>query len=149
MSGRVLHINSPEAKQALADGTGVYIGRAVPRRRLKGSKWANPFPISAELSRQGAVDKYRAWLSTQKELIAALPELYGKDLICWCAPEPCHGQVLLEWLEAIGYRYHIVLPLEDGSFASAQVSPDVDPKTREALTEMANAASRAIKRGEL
>jgi hypothetical protein len=25
----------------------------------------------------------------------ALPELRGLDLICWCAPLPCHGDVLL------------------------------------------------------
>src|SRR5215831_6014372 len=30
------------------------------------------------------------------ELMAALPELRGKDLACWCSPEPCHGEVLLE-----------------------------------------------------
>ena len=30
------------------------------------------------------------------ELMAALPELRGKDLACWCSPEPCHGAVPLE-----------------------------------------------------
>jgi hypothetical protein len=25
----------------------------------------------------------------------ALHELRGRDLICWCAPLPCHGDVLL------------------------------------------------------
>jgi hypothetical protein len=28
--------------------------------------------------------------------MAALPELRRKDLACWCAPLPCHGEVLLE-----------------------------------------------------
>ena len=23
-------------------------------------------------------------------------ELKGKDLVCWCAPQPCHADVLLE-----------------------------------------------------
>jgi hypothetical protein len=32
--------------------------------------------------------------------MAALPELRGKDLACWCAPERCHGQVLLELANA-------------------------------------------------
>jgi len=27
--------------------------------------------------------------------LEALPELRGKDLGCWCAPENCHGDVLL------------------------------------------------------
>jgi hypothetical protein len=26
--------------------------------------------------------------------MAALPELRGKVLACWCAPEPCRGDVL-------------------------------------------------------
>jgi hypothetical protein len=25
-----------------------------------------------------------------------LPELHSRDLVCWCAPLPCHGDVLLE-----------------------------------------------------
>ena len=29
-------------------------------------------------------------------LLAALPELQGKVLGCWCAPLPCHGDVLVE-----------------------------------------------------
>jgi hypothetical protein len=27
---------------------------------------------------------------------AARIELRGLDLVCWCAPEACHGDVLLE-----------------------------------------------------
>jgi hypothetical protein len=27
--------------------------------------------------------------------MAALRELRGKDLVCWCAPDACHGDVLL------------------------------------------------------
>jgi hypothetical protein len=39
---------------------------------------------------------YRAWIMQQPKLMAALPELRGKDLLCWCAPERCHGDVLLD-----------------------------------------------------
>jgi Domain of unknown function (DUF4326) len=28
--------------------------------------------------------------------MTALPELRGKTLVCWCAPLPCHGDVLVE-----------------------------------------------------
>jgi hypothetical protein len=42
------------------------------------------------------IAKYRAWIVTQPELMAALPQLRGKDLVCWCAPAACHGDVLLE-----------------------------------------------------
>jgi hypothetical protein len=33
-------------------------------------------------------------LAMMTELIAALPELRGKRLGCWCAPHPCHGDLL-------------------------------------------------------
>jgi hypothetical protein len=28
-------------------------------------------------------------------LVKDVDELRGRDLVCWCAPEPCHGDVLL------------------------------------------------------
>ena len=37
----------------------------------------------------------RAWDGGWR-LMAALPDLVEKDLVCWCAPEACHGDVLLE-----------------------------------------------------
>lgn len=39
---------------------------------------------------------YRRWLGGQPKLLAALPDLRGRDLVCWCAPLPSHGDVLLE-----------------------------------------------------
>lgn len=66
----------------------VYIGRP--------SKWGNPFVIGRDGTREEVVAKYREWLLQQPELMAALPELKGKVLACWCAPELCHGHVLVE-----------------------------------------------------
>jgi hypothetical protein len=31
--------------------------------------------------------------------MAALPELRGKQLLCFCAPQACHGHVLVKALE--------------------------------------------------
>lgn len=39
---------------------------------------------------------YREWLLKQPELMAALHELTGKDLVCTCSPLECHADVLLE-----------------------------------------------------
>lgn len=73
----------------------VYIGR--------GSKWGNPFthlPVSGTkatfqvATRDEAIGSYAAWLSTQPNLLAALPELKGKVLGCYCSPQSCHGDVL-------------------------------------------------------
>jgi hypothetical protein len=69
----------------------VYVGRRITRIGLAGSKWANPFKIGLDGTRAEGIEKYRAWLLEQPELMAALPELRGKDLACWCAPDPCHG----------------------------------------------------------
>ena len=65
----------------------VYIGRP--------SKWGNPFEIGKHGDRQAVIAQYRAWVCDQPELLAALPELRGRDLVCWCAPLACHGDVLL------------------------------------------------------
>jgi len=74
----------------------VYIGRQIRFLRLPRSKWANPFKIGRDGTRAEVISKYRDHLLSAPELMAALPELRGKDLACWCSPEPCHGEVLLE-----------------------------------------------------
>lgn len=85
---RVVHVN-----RAPFD---VYIGRAVSSKNLPASKWGNPFRVTAEMPREQAIEQYRAYLLRNSELMAALPELRGKVLACWCSPRACHGDVLLE-----------------------------------------------------
>ncbi len=69
----------------------VYIGRP--------SKWGNPYSISSHRTREEVIELYRRYLSGQAHLMAALPELEGKILGCWCHPLPCHGDVLVELCE--------------------------------------------------
>ena len=66
----------------------VYIGRPSP--------WGNPFKIGRDGDRSTVIQKYRTWLLTQPSLLARIPELRGKVLGCWCAPLPCHGDVLAQ-----------------------------------------------------
>lgn len=73
----------------------VYIGREVRFQPWPTTKWANPFIIGRDGDRAAVIAKHTAWLCEQPALIAALPELRGRDLWCWCAPEACHGDVLL------------------------------------------------------
>jgi uncharacterized protein DUF4326 len=54
------------------------------------------FVIGRDGSRDEVIAKYRAWIVRQPALMAALHELRSKDLICWCAPERCHAEVLIE-----------------------------------------------------
>lgn len=70
------------------DSYDVYIGRP--------SKWGNPFVVGQHGNRSQCIEKYRVWLLRQPALVAALPELKGKVLGCWCSPMACHGDVLVE-----------------------------------------------------
>jgi hypothetical protein len=65
----------------------VYVGRP--------SKWGNPFRIIGSFTREDVIAAYEEWLRSQPHLVAmAKRELKGKVLGCWCAPLPCHGEVL-------------------------------------------------------
>lgn len=75
----------------------VYIGRG------RNSIWANPYShLSNSLAeiqvktRDEAIACYREYILTRKDLLGQLPTLYGKVLGCWCVPERCHGEVLIE-----------------------------------------------------
>ena len=71
----------------------VYVGRP--------SKWGNPYKIGKDGSRDDVIRLYRAALlaalnapNAWKEM--RFQELQGHDLVCWCAPLPCHADVLME-----------------------------------------------------
>lgn len=75
----------------------VYVGRP--------SKWGNPFTIkdpllpcglSKEEEHRVVVGEYRKYILNNPVLMSTLPELKGKDLVCYCAPLPCHADILLE-----------------------------------------------------
>lgn len=67
----------------------VFIGRPT--------KWGNPFVIDDENHRLAVIAGYRRYLQERPDLIEdAKIELAGKDLVCFCAPLPCHGDILLE-----------------------------------------------------
>ena len=72
----------------------VYIGR--------GSKWGNPYShlsgTKAEFkvaSREEAIASYETYLMSNQSLLDSLHELKGKNLICYCSPKGCHGDLLL------------------------------------------------------
>lgn len=68
---------------------GVFIGRPT--------KWGNPFVIGRDGNRSQVIRKYTLWLwqPKQKQLReAARKELRGQHLLCFCAPQFCHGHIL-------------------------------------------------------
>lgn len=82
------------------------------------TKWGNPFIVGKHGTREQVIEKYEAWLRSKPDLMLAVKlELAGKDLLCWCAPLQCHGDVLLriangsapvnyEHCERCGDRHH-------------------------------------------
>jgi len=67
----------------------IYVGRP--------SKWGNPFVTYSEADRPAMIRAFRIHMEdTLAECPDWLKPLRGKHLVCWCAPKPCHADVLLE-----------------------------------------------------
>lgn len=69
----------------------VYIGR--------GSKWGNKSPMSSSRSREQVIQDYRLQLSSQLKSGEITSEdilsLSGKRLACFCKPQDCHGDIIV------------------------------------------------------
>ena len=89
----------------------IYVGRPGP--------WGNPWRVDAwiGLTALVAVSYFSEWLSSgyprgfarrHQWILEHLPELRGKDLVCWCGdwtlgdPDPpaCHGVVIMRLANA-------------------------------------------------
>ena len=77
----------------------IYIGR--------GSKWGCPYTIIKDRptlaieivdTKEEALSKYKEYVLSSPELMESLDELEGKVLGCFCKPDKCHGDILLELL---------------------------------------------------
>ncbi len=86
-------MSHPLVKHCMREEYDVYCGRWNKKIPFK-SKWANPFKIGVDGSREQVIQKYIDWLSNNQELLSQLHELKGKRLGCWCAPQDCHCDIL-------------------------------------------------------
>lgn len=98
MSGRVVHCQR--------ETYDVYIGRGNDPHTGRPGEWGNPYShrpsrvprVIVVGSRHEAIRRYRTWLWEQVRSgqisLENLAALHGKRLGCWCAPDPCHGEVL-------------------------------------------------------
>lgn len=73
----------------------IYIGRP--------SKWGNPYSHKIGTrakflvsSVDEAVEKYEEYARNNPEIMNSLDELENKIIGCWCAPNKCHGDVLIK-----------------------------------------------------
>lgn len=76
----------------------LYIGRAWAG--MSHSKWHNPYHMHRDKpeaqERERVLSLYEAGTRANPELMAALHEIDGQTLGCWCAPKMCHGDILIK-----------------------------------------------------
>lgn len=75
----------------------VYIGRQNHYVGAKKSKWANPYAVK-KYGLDQCLIMYEDYIRSTPELMNSLEELRGKELGCWCSPQPCHGNILVKLL---------------------------------------------------
>jgi len=96
-------------KEWTENSNNIYIGRAgivfINKERFpkKASIFANPYKIDKNTSREEVLEKYKKYIIEKilndKSFYLELLKLRGKNLGCWCHPDPCHGDILLELIE--------------------------------------------------
>lgn len=69
------------------------------------SVFGNPFPMADESEREIVIGKYRTWFAEKMWCNCGfrndVDRLRGKVLGCWCTPLPCHGDIIIEYLEGV------------------------------------------------
>ena len=100
-------------KEWADDPDHVYIGRArsvIIKDKTGTTRWPaasspfhNPYTV-ADHGREQALVLYKQYIIDKlqdPEFHLELKSLKGKTLGCWCKPESCHGDILLELLNMI------------------------------------------------
>lgn len=84
--------------QTIRDGE-VYCGRNMYMGgwALKGSRWQNPFKVGRDGDIDRVLELYRKHI-LDTGLVDDIEELRGKVLACWCKPNRCHCDVLVDLL---------------------------------------------------
>lgn len=74
------------------------------------SKWHNPYTVEKTNgkevpgSREKTIRQYKEYILNKPELFRLIPiELKDKMLGCWCKPNKCHGDVLVELADNKSY----------------------------------------------
>ena len=69
----------------------------------RSSSFGNPFHLGKDGDRQVVLQKYKEYflrrIEMDPEFRRRVLALKGLRLGCWCAPMPCHGMIIVEWLE--------------------------------------------------
>lgn len=96
-------------KEWINDKNNIYIGRGgiviIDNERFpkNNSLFCNPYKLNIDGSREEVIEKYKNYITKKIETNIIfkneLLKLKGKNLGCWCYPEFCHGNILLELIE--------------------------------------------------
>lgn len=99
--------------RVLKYGPGFIFDESTMVKIDRSTRWGNPYIMGIHGDRDTVCDAYLYWLNrwieykeevkmlvgirifSNKVVVEHLHELKGKDLVCWCAPNRCHGEVLL------------------------------------------------------
>lgn len=77
----------------------VYIGRAG---RGKDGYFGNPFKLKSGDIKGSTLDKFRDYfynrIENDSEFKNKVLQLKGKTLGCFCKPDPCHGDIIAEFI---------------------------------------------------
>ena len=101
----------------------IYVGRPSPL--------GNPYVLGRDGNREEVIGQYRRWLWAQLQLAGSpqereLRSLLAQaqsgelELLCWCAPLPCHAEVVLVPLLLMGgemaelSQHHRLHPRQQG-----------------------------------
>lgn len=103
----------------------VYVGRRMAGVRAGGWDLSahplnNPYSAKALGSNEAAVAAYCRHLLQEPGLLARVPLLQGSVLACWCAPDPCHADVLARLAEADRGEYPALLEALAASSGDAE-----------------------------
>jgi len=87
---QVANIKTDSALIEEAEREGIYC------RIDRNSIWGNPYVLDEDGDRFTVIENYMDYLSKKPSLHKKAEMLRGKILGCWCYPEPCHGQHLIQ-----------------------------------------------------
>lgn len=66
-----------------------YVGRP--------STFGNPWDITKKMDRAACIKRYKEYIKVNTAIAKeAKRHLKGKDLVCWCQPEQCHAEILMQ-----------------------------------------------------
>jgi Domain of unknown function (DUF4326) len=96
----VVNLRGHRDEPAFADV--VYVGRSMHRGgwRLAASPLACPYRPGPDGTRADVIATYREHLLGRPDLLELAEYLRGRRLGCWCAPLPCHADVIAELADA-------------------------------------------------